>query len=59
MVVVADVTPGGTRIVVSVPAGFDTADTTGLRRGDQVIVGTGEAEDLAGNGNQRTAKAVV
>ena len=59
VVVVADVTPGGTRILVSVPAEFDTANTTGLSARDQVIVGTGEMEDLAGNGNQRTAKAVV
>ena len=59
VVVVADVTPGGTRIFVSVPAEFDTANTTGLSPGDQVIVGTGDVEDLAGNGNRRTAKAVV
>ena len=59
VVVVADVTPGETRIVVPMPAGFDTADTTGLLPGDQVIVGTGDVEDLAGNGNLRTAKAVV
>ena len=57
--VAADVTPGGTRIEVSVPAAFDTASTTGLRPRDQVIVDTGEVEDLAGNGNLRTAKAVV
>ncbi len=45
--------------LVSVPAEFDTANTTGLSARDQVIVGTGDVEDLAGNGNQRTAKAVV
>ena len=59
VVVVADVTPGGTRIVVPVPAEFDTADTSGLLARDQVIVGTGDVEDLAGNGNQRTVKAVA
>ncbi|WP_419921759.1 cell wall-binding repeat-containing protein [Candidatus Poriferisodalis sp.] len=59
VVVVADVTPGATRIFVPVPAEFDTANTTGLSAQDQVIVGTGEIEDLAGNGNQRTAKAVL
>ena len=56
VVVVADVTPGGTRIFVSVPAEFDTANTTGLSAQDQVIVGTGEIEDLAGNGNVRTTR---
>ena len=45
--------------LVSVPAEFDTANTTGLSARDQVIVGTGGVEDLAGNGNQRTVKAVA
>ena len=59
IVVEADVTPGGTRIEASVPNELDTATTVGLFPRDQVIVDAGELQDLAGNGNLRTAKTVV
>lgn len=57
-IVYADVTPGGTSISVAVPGIFDTATTTGLFRGDQVIIRADQVSDLAGNANRHTVRTV-
>ena len=60
--ITTDVPPGGTRFEVDVPGEFDTSGddpTTGLLARDQVIVNAGEVEDLAGNENIRTSRAVA